>query len=72
MSEAEGESAMSQAPTDGLHCDVKDCTKPALCRVFPTHGATDHSALRCRDCFEYDADRGWFEEWAEKIEARKG
>lgn len=53
-----------------LECEVNDCSNPALCRVFPTHGKTDHSTLRCRDCLEYDTGRGWFEEWADKIDAR--
>ena len=61
--------------TDGgesLTCDVSDCDEPAHVRVFPTHGETDHSALRCRDCYEYDAGRDWFDRWASQIRDRDG
>jgi len=56
--------------TDRLKCDVGGCKQPAIVSALPTHGATEHSALRCRDCLEYDLDRGWFKEWGEKIAAR--
>ncbi|QZP37098.1 DUF6884 domain-containing protein [Halobaculum magnesiiphilum] len=61
--------------TDGgepLTCDDKDCDEPAHVRVFPTHGETDHSALRCRDCYERDAERDWFDRWARQIQSRDG
>jgi len=57
--------------TERLQCDVSDCEKPALAKVFPTHGQTDHSALRCRKCLQYDLDRHWFREWREKIAHRE-
>lgn len=49
-------------------CDVKGCEEPALAKVQPTYGATDHIALRCRDCLLYDLEREWFGEWRSKIE----
>ena len=51
-----------------LVCDVSGCHQPALVRVFPTHGTTDDSALRCRECLLFDLRRDWFEEWASDIE----
>lgn len=56
--------------TERLKCDVNDCMNPALAKVFPTHGQTEHSALRCRKCLEYDLDRRWFREWGKKIAHR--
>jgi len=53
---------------DGLlYCDVKGCEKPALARVFPTKGETNHEALRCRDCLMSDLNRRHFSEWASAI-----
>jgi len=62
----------AEVRTDGgpLTCDVKGCERSAIVRVLPTHGETEDSALRCRECLDFDLDRGWFEEWAEKIRAR--
>jgi len=57
--------------SDRLQCDVTDCQEPAIARVLPTHGETEHSALRCRDCLTYDHERGWFREWGEKIAGRE-
>lgn len=54
-----------------LECSVTDCDSPAIVRVFPTHGGTDHSALRCRDCLEYDLDRDWFRQWADAIDDQR-
>jgi hypothetical protein len=56
--------------TNLKQCDVRGCEEPAIVRVFPTNGQTNHSALRCRDCLDCDIGRGWFKEWAEKIAAR--
>lgn len=56
--------------TECLECDVDGCETPAIARVFPTFGQTDHEALRCKKCLEYDFDRRWFRQWAEKIAAR--
>jgi hypothetical protein len=50
-----------------LECAVTDCDSPAIARVFPTHGETEHSALRCRDCLEFDLRREWFRQWADAI-----
>lgn len=52
------------------HCDVRGCDSPALAKVLPTHGKTDHHGFRCRDCLHYDLSRGWFEDWREAIERR--
>ncbi|QZX98742.1 DUF6884 domain-containing protein [Halobaculum rubrum] len=65
----------STLTTDGgetLTCDDKDCEQPAHVRVFPTHGETDHSALRCRDCYERDAERDWFDRWASQVRDQDG
>lgn len=53
--------------TEQLLCVVQGCENSAIARVFPTNGATDHSALRCRDCLEADLDSGHFREWAAAI-----
>lgn len=55
-----------------LTCDVEGCEDPALAAVHPTHGETEHHALRCRDCLIYDLEREWFGEWRQKINARNG
>lgn len=52
-------------------CDVNGCEEPALAKVLPTYGDTDHVAHRCRDCLLYDLEREWFGEWRSKIEARE-
>jgi len=52
-----------------LTCDVEGCDDPALAGVHPTHGETEHHALRCRDCLLYDLGREWFGEWREQINA---
>ena len=57
---------------ESIVCSVTDCSAPAIARVFPTHGETDHSALRCRDCLEFDLDRDWFRQWADEIDQQRG
>jgi hypothetical protein len=54
--------------SESLVCDVSGCHQPALVRVFPTNGETEHSALRCLDCFVFDHGRDWFDRWAADIE----
>jgi len=56
------------ASDEELHCAVKGCENPAIARVLPTHGTTEHDALRCRDCLVYDLNREWFEGWRRSIE----
>ena len=51
-----------------LTCDVSGCDQPALARILPTYGRTDHSALRCRDCLAFDLSRDWFDDWRVAIE----
>jgi len=55
--------------TDGdlLTCSVAECTQPALARVFPTHGDTDHKAWRCRECLLHDLEDHWFRKWRKEI-----
>lgn len=48
-------------------CDVSGCDQRAIASVLPTHGATEHHALRCRDCLLYDLDRNHFREWKQAI-----
>jgi len=55
---------------DTERCDVDGCRSPAISRVLPTHGRTDHYALRCRGCLLYDLKRDWFREWKGKIMLR--
>jgi len=50
-----------------LTCDVSDCENRAMASALPTHGETEHSALRCRDCLLYDLDRHHFAEWKRAI-----
>jgi len=57
--------------TEKVECDVQGCENPALAKVLPTHGETDHHALRCRECLLYDIEREWFGEWRSKIENRQ-
>jgi len=52
----------------GLVCDVKDCEEPAAVRVYPTNGRTNHAALRCWDCLDFDRGRNHFAEWRAAIE----
>lgn len=54
-----------------IECGVNDCEKPALANVLPTHGETDDSAYRCRECLEYDLDRDWFSQWRGAIEEKQ-
>lgn len=50
-----------------LTCDVSDCENRAIASALPTHGETEHSALRCRDCLLYDLNRNHFAEWKQAI-----
>jgi hypothetical protein len=51
-----------------LTCDVSDCENRAIASALPTHGETEHSALRCRDCLLYDLNRHHFAEWKRAIQ----
>lgn len=55
---------------EAYQCAVNGCEDPAIAKVLPTHGQTDHSALRCRDCLLYDLEREWFGEWRHNIEGK--
>jgi hypothetical protein len=57
--------------SEPLTCDVKGCDEPAHVRVYPTNGRTDHAALRCRGCYDYDVGKDHFEEWRAAIERRR-
>lgn len=51
-----------------LLCDVKGCQMPAIADTLPTHGETEHHALRCRSCLLYDLRTDHFKDWKEAIQ----